>query len=107
MNLETRARDAATSLRAATSVDVDVALQRLHRTHQRRTAGKVIAAVAAVALSVLTVTGPDDDRRTAPVEQPEPGVGAVPVWYDAKGLHRGDVVRAPRWNWCSRIGQGP
>ena len=92
MNLETRAHDAATSLHDATTVDVDAALQRLHRTHQRRTSGRVIAAAAVLVGTVLWVTGLADDRRAAPVEQPKPIVGATPVWYDANGLHRGDIV---------------
>jgi hypothetical protein len=45
-----------------------------------------------IAGSVLAITGLDGDRETGPVVQPKPVVGAVPVWYDAKGLHRGDVV---------------
>ena len=50
------------------------------------------ATAVVIAGSVLSTTGLDDDRRTAPAEQPKPVVGAVPVWYDAKGLHRGNVV---------------
>jgi hypothetical protein len=63
-------------------------------THRgRRRLVMVAAATAAViAGSVLAISGLDDDRRTGPVVQPKPVVGAVPVWYDAKGLHRGDVV---------------
>jgi hypothetical protein len=60
----------------------------------RRRVVLVAAATAAVIVgSVLAVTRLDVDRRTAPaVPLPRPVVGAVPVWYDAKGLHRGDVV---------------
>jgi hypothetical protein len=67
--------------------------RRATRRGRRRVAIVAAAAIAAViAGSVLAITGLDDDRRTAPVEQPKPVVGAVPVWYDANGLHRGDVV---------------
>ena len=45
-----------------------------------------------IAGAALSLNGLADDRGTGPVEQPKPVVGAVPVWYDAKGLHRGDVV---------------
>ena len=69
-------------------------LERRATRRGRRRAALVVAVVAAVvAGSVLAVTAPGDDRRAAPpVEEPEPVVGTGPVWYDAKGLHRGDVV---------------
>lgn len=68
-------------------------LQRRAGRRGRRRLMMIAAATAAVAAgSVLAVSGLDDERRTAPVEQPKQVVGAVPVWYDASGLHRGDVV---------------
>jgi hypothetical protein len=68
--------------------------RRATRRGRRRVVLVAAAAAAVIAGSVAAVTGLDDDRRSAPapVEQPEPVVGAGPVWYDAKGLHRGDVV---------------
>jgi hypothetical protein len=68
-------------------------LQRRATRRGRRRVVMVAAATAVViAGSVLAIAERDHDRRTAPVEQPKVVVGAVPVWYDAKGLHRGDVV---------------
>ena len=65
MNLDTRARDAAESLRTATPVDAEDGLRRLHSSHQRRTTGKVIAAVAAVAVGVVGVVQIQRDRDNA------------------------------------------
>jgi hypothetical protein len=59
---------------------------------RRRVVMVAAATAVVVAGSVLAITGLDRDRRPAPVEQPKLVLGAVPVWYDAKGLHRGDVV---------------
>ncbi len=68
MNLETRARNAATSLRTAPRLDAEDGLRRLHRAHRRRTTGKVIAAAAAVAVAVGVVqTQFGQDREVPPV----------------------------------------
>lgn len=66
--------------------------RRATRRGHRRVATVAAATAAVIAGSVLASTGLDNDRRTAPVDQPKAVVNAVPVWYDAKGLHRGDVV---------------
>jgi hypothetical protein len=50
------------------------------------------AAVASLAGLWLVTTGLGGDRRSGGVAQPGPTVAAVPVWYDGKGLHRGNVV---------------
>jgi len=104
MNLETRAGDAATHLRTATPVDVEDGLRRLRRAHQRRTSGKVTAALAAVALGVGVVqiqsdqdsavqpasdTARTSDTPTTPEQttdlNPSPGVDFVALettWFD-------------------------
>ncbi len=66
--------------------------RRATRRGRRRVAMAAAATAAVIAGSVVAVTGLDDDRRTGPVEQPKSVEGAGPVWYDANGLHRGDVV---------------
>jgi hypothetical protein len=57
-------------------------------------AGAAAAAVALVLGVTAVVAGQDraGSDRPEPVERPGVIVGDVPVWYDAKGLHRGDVV---------------
>src|SRR5262245_59006510 len=54
------------------------------------------AAAAVLIVVALAVIARRDHNDTPPVTTapPPPGlvVGAVPVWYDADGLHRGDVV---------------
>jgi len=52
------------------------------------------AAVAVVLVLGVTATVAGQNRAAPPVPAEPPGivVGDVPVWYDAKGLHRGDVV---------------
>lgn len=68
MSLDTRAHDAAQSLRAATAVDVEHGLRRLHRSHRRRSVGKVIAAVMVVALaSGVVQLQRGQDRAVGPV----------------------------------------
>jgi len=67
--------------------------RRATRRGRRRVGAVVVATASVIAGTVFAVSGLDDDRRTpAPIERPKVVVGAVPVWYDAKGLHRGDVV---------------
>ena len=66
--------------------------RRAIRRGRRRVALALATTAALIAGSALTVSGLDPDRRITPVEQPKPLVGAVPVWYDAKGLHHGDEV---------------
>ncbi|MGH8894198.1 MAG: hypothetical protein ACRDWY_12995 [Actinomycetes bacterium] len=88
-------REAVDSLASRTpSPDFGELKRRAARRGRRRVAMVAAATTTAVIVgSAVAVTGLDGDRRTAPpVEQPKPVVGAVPVWYDAKGLHRGDVV---------------
>ena len=68
------------------------------RRRVRRTRALVTGAAAAAVVVVLGVSaalGGQDrsgSRGMEPVERPGLVVGAVPVWYDASGLHRGDVV---------------
>ena len=86
-------REAVDTLASRTpSPDFGQLQRRATRRGRRRVAMVAAATAAVIAASALALTGLDDGRRTAPVEQPKPVVGAVPVWYDAKGLHRGDVV---------------
>ena len=68
------------------------------RRRVRRRRGLVAGVAAATVTVVLVVTaavtgqdqaGPD---RQEPVERPDVVLGAGPVWYDANGLHHGDVV---------------
>jgi hypothetical protein len=66
--------------------------RRSNRRGRRRVVMAAATTAAVIAGSVLATTNLGDDQRTAPVEQPKLVVGAVPVWYDANGLHRGDVV---------------
>jgi hypothetical protein len=83
----------------ATGIDMPAApvaedLQRGRRRLRRNrllVAGAATAAVVVVIGVTATVAG---QKRAAPVPAEPPGivVGDVPVWYDAKGLHRGDVV---------------
>jgi WD40 repeat protein len=67
MSLETRAREAAEGLLAATVVATDDGLARLRRTHRRRgalrVAGAAVAVVCVVGVGALVVDGSD---RTAP-----------------------------------------
>ena len=57
-------------------------------------AGVAAAMVTVVLVVTAAVTGQDQARpdRQEPVERPDVVLGAGPVWYDAKGLHHGDVV---------------
>ena len=68
MNLETRAREAATTLLNSTAVDPDDGLRQLHRTHRRRTTGKAVAAVALVAVGAGVAQAQlGGDRAAGPV----------------------------------------
>ena len=57
-----------------------------------------MAVTAAVVVIILAATslligrGGSKPEPLGPVKPPGILVGAVPVWYDAAGLHRGDVV---------------
>jgi len=89
----THLREAVDTLASRTpSPDFDELKRRAtHRGHRR--VGLVAAATAAVlAGSVAALSGLGDDPLTAPVEQPRLVVRAAAVWYDAQGLHRGDIV---------------
>lgn len=56
-------------------------------------AGAAAACVAVVLGVVAAVGGPDRaDSVPDPVEPPGIVVGSEPVWFDERGLHRGDVV---------------
>ena len=58
--------------------------------------GGVAAAAAAVAVALFITQSVPNLDRSEPIRPAEPTVkpvvGDVPVWYDARGLHRGDVV---------------
>jgi hypothetical protein len=71
--------------------------QRLFR--RRVSFGASVAAVVVVvgAVSIMAMSNSGDDGPTRVVTdpsttQPKALLGDVPVWYDAKGLHHGDVV---------------
>jgi hypothetical protein len=87
-------REAVDTLAGRTSPPDFGELERRATRRGRRRVVMVAAATAAVvAGSALALSGLGDDRRSAPpVQQPKPVVVAVPVWYDANGLHRGHVV---------------
>jgi len=77
-------REAVDTLASRTpSPDFGQLQRRATRRGRRRVAMVAAATAAVIAASALALTGLDDGRRTAPVEQPKPVVGAVPVWYDA------------------------
>ena len=71
MSVETRGRDAAAALRAATRIDAERGLARLRRTHRRRSTGRVLVAVAAVAgimgAGVVVLDGPG--AKTQPADE--------------------------------------
>ena len=81
MNLETRAREAAESLRNTTLVDAEAGLQRLRRTQQRRTAGKVVAVLALVATGAGLVQFRDGNDDAAPTDRYD----GPPVLISASG----------------------
>ena len=68
------------------------------RRRVRRNRGLVMGALVAAVVVIVGVAtalrgGPDGGSdRLEPVETPSVEVEGVPVWYDAEGLHRGDVV---------------
>jgi hypothetical protein len=60
---------------------------------RRRNRGLVAGVAAAAVAAVLAVTAAGRGQDRAASDGPEAVERAgVPVWYDAKGLHRGDVV---------------
>ena len=86
-------REAVDSLAGrAPSPDFGELKRRAARRGRRRLAVVAAAIVAVVAGWALGVNGSGGDRMTAPAEQPKPVLGSGPVWYDAQGLHHGDVV---------------
>lgn len=89
-----------------TSPDFGELKRRATRRGRRRVALVAAATAAVITGSALALTGLDDTRRSAPVVQlPKPVVGAVPVWYDAKGLHRGSVVERTPIEISQRVGE--
>lgn len=85
----------ATAFEASTDVaaDYDDLLHR--RRSQRRSRAVTLAAAAVVAvLTVLSLQANLPAESQPQPMQPAPGldVGEVPVWYDAQGLHRGNIV---------------
>jgi hypothetical protein len=63
----------------------------------RRNRGRVVGAVlalVAVSLGAAAIVGPDREGSDGldPVDRPVVLAGDVPVWWDANGLHRGDIV---------------
>jgi hypothetical protein len=76
----------------SSSPDFGELKRRATRRGRRRVVIVVTATAALIAGPLLAISGLDDDRPAPPVKQPEPVIRAVPVWYDAKGLHRGEVV---------------
>jgi hypothetical protein len=86
-----------TTFQASTDVaaDYDDLLHR--RRSQRRTRAGALAVSAVVAvLAVLSVQANlAPDSQPQPMQPaPAPDVSGVPVWYDAEGLHRGNVVES-------------
>jgi len=64
------------------------------RWHRGLLAGAAAATVAVMVGITVAVSGqnPASPDSLGPIEEPGIVVGDVPVWYDAQGLHRGDVV---------------
>lgn len=63
----------------------------------RRNRGRVVGAMTAlvaVVLGAAVIVGPDREGSDDldPVERPIVVAGDVPVWWDANGLHRGEIV---------------
>jgi hypothetical protein len=79
MNLETRARGAAEGMHASTPVDAEDGLRRLHRTHRRRTVGKLIGAAVAVAVGIGVV------QVTSASDRAEPPVAPTGKWVLVSG----------------------
>ncbi|CUR59176.1 hypothetical protein NOCA2570067 [metagenome] len=79
MNLETRAREAAEGLRAATIADPDAAMPRLRHTHRRRRVARVASAVVLVVgvAGGLALQRDEGDRVISPAHQEDhdPGTG--------------------------------
>lgn len=97
MNLETRARAAAENLRNAAGVDVEGGLESLHRTSRRRTAGKVVAALAAVAIGAGVVQIQTSRDDAAPVSPSDDWVLVTPSggdWLNPLTSHD-DMQRYP------------
>lgn len=78
----------------APEVDLDAVRSQGHRNRRRSVSVAVVAAVVAVMLAGAVLVIVRDVGGPAPVDPVKPGlvVGDVPVWYDAAGLHRGDVT---------------
>jgi hypothetical protein len=97
MTLDQRVREAARVLaRSAAPPEIDPGtIRNVARSVRRRrvAVGGAAAAFAVTALGVAVLAGSGDDvQPVAPVRPPGLVVGAVPVWYDQAGLHRGEVV---------------
>lgn len=79
-------------------VDVERALaagRSAHRARRLKVGLSCLLTVVVVGVGLpLASSKLSNHADIAPVDTPGPGlvVGAVPVWYDARGLHRGDVV---------------
>ena len=102
MSLDQRARDAGAEVRDQVATIEPPTAGAIARRSRR---GRVATGVAAVAVLALAGAGspspcrndPDahlaaDHRRPRARRLTVLAGGDVPVWYDAKGLHRGDVV---------------
>jgi hypothetical protein len=96
MSIEQRVTAAAHEVADRVSVpmvDADAVRVRARRERRRTVVTSVGAlAVAVSAVIAIAVTRAPDPQVPQPVKPPGLIVGEVPVWYDASGLHRGDVV---------------
>lgn len=98
MSLEQQLRQAVHHVADRTpvpEVDLDAVRARARTNWRPRVAVAVTAAVVVIILaatSLLIGRGGSKPEPLGPVKPPGILVGAVPVWYDAGGLHRGDVV---------------
>jgi hypothetical protein len=79
---------------APAPLDDDVRRGRRRVRRNRAMVAGAAAASVALVLGVTAAVGRSDRAGSGPEPAERPGlvVGAVPVWYDAAGLHRGDVV---------------
>ena len=98
MSLEQQLRQAVHHVADRTpvpEVDLDAVRARARTNWRPRVAVAVTAAVVVIILaatSLLIGRSGSKPEPLGPVKPPGILVGAVPVWYDAAGLHRGDVV---------------